>query len=106
MHYMKFFEQCIIMLIFFLFTYVLTRGIFWEVPGKYLENESGIWLATLCKLSLNSVFYIKNIKRISTARSVWFVFSYRDVDKYRHASISFLTKMYQFVVKVNNNHKN
>ena len=38
--------------------------------------------------------------------SVWFVFLYRDVDKYGHAAISFLTKMYQFIVYVNNNHKN
>ena len=39
-------------------------------------------------------------------RNVWFVFLYRDVDKYGHAGIWFLTKMYQFIVSVNNNHKN
>ena len=29
--------------------------------------------------------------------SVWFVSLYRDVDKYGHAGISFLTKIYQFI---------
>ena len=30
--------------------------------------------------------------------NVWFVFLYWDIDKYGHAGISFLTKMYQFIV--------
>ena len=29
--------------------------------------------------------------------SVWFVFLYLDVDKYEHAGISFLTKMYHSI---------
>ena len=29
--------------------------------------------------------------------SVWFLFLYRDVDKYGHAGISFLTKIYQSI---------
>ena len=62
-HYIKFFEQCIIMSSFFLFTYVNTEFSenFLEISGKYLKNESGIWLATLCKLNLNS-FILETLK--------------------------------------------
>ena len=28
----------------------------------------------------------------------WFVFLYQDIDKYRHAGISFVTKLYSFTV--------
>ena len=61
-HYIKFFEQYI-MSIFFLFTYVNTEFSenFLEISGTYLKNESGIWLATLCKLSLNS-FILETLK--------------------------------------------
>ena len=48
--------------------------------------------------SLNSFIYIKNIKRISIEMwSVWFLFLYWNVDKYGHAGISFLTKIYQSI---------
>ena len=53
------------------------------------------------------LFQIKDIKKNSLKMwNVWFVFLYWDIDKYRHAGISFLTEMYQLTVKVNNNHKN
>ena len=37
--------------------------------------------------------------------SVWFVFLYQDVDKYGHAGISFLTKIYQFIKIKQNLHQ-
>ena len=51
------------MSILFLFTYVNTEFSenFLEISGTYLKNESGIWLATLCKLSLNS-FILETLK--------------------------------------------
>ena len=38
--------------------------------------------------------------------NVWFVFLYRNGDKYGPAGISFLTKMYQLILEVNDNHEN
>ena len=46
--------------------------------------------------SLNT-FLLKKKKISIELWSVWFVFLYRDVDKYGHADISFLTKIYQFI---------
>ena len=77
-----------------------------EIPGKYLENESGIWLATLCKLSLNS-FILKTLKefQLKCEACDWYSYTKMLINKYGHAGISFLTKMYQFIVQVSNNHK-
>ena len=45
------------------------------------------------------IFYIKNIKGSSIEMwNVWFVFLYRDINKYGHAGISFFTKTYQVIV--------
>ena len=45
------------------------------------------------------LFCIKNIKRSSTEMwNVRFVYLYQDIDKYGHVGISFLSKMYQFIV--------
>ena len=62
----------------------------WKVPGKWKWNLAGHTEQIKIKL-----FYIKIIKRNSIEMwRVWFVFLYRDVDKYGHAGISVLTKMY------------
>ena len=85
---MKFFEQCLIMLILFLFTYFNT-WIFLEITWKYLENESGIWLATLCKLSLHS-FILKTLKGFQSKCEACDLYFYTEMFS---LYISFLTKM-------------
>ena len=54
-------------------------------------------------LSLNS-FILKTLKEVQLKCEMrdlhsFVLFLYRDIDNYRHAGISFLTKMYQFAVK-------
>ena len=45
------------------------------------------------------LFYVKNIKKGSMEMwNAWTVFLYRDIDKYWHAGILFVTNMYQFIV--------
>ena len=51
-----------------------------EIPGKYLENESRLWLATLCKLSLNS-FISQTLKEFQLKCEACDLYSYTEMLK-------------------------
>ena len=65
---------------FFLFTNVNTEFSenFLEISGKYLKNESGIWLVTLYKLSLNS-FILKALKEFQLKCEACDLYTYTEM---------------------------
>ena len=64
---------------FFLFTYA-SKWKYLEIPGKYLENESRLWLATLCKLNLN-FFISKTLKEFQLKCEACDLYSYTEMLK-------------------------
>ena len=80
---------------------MLTIEIFWKVPGNTWKVP-GEWKWNLAGHPVQiklKFFYIKKIKRGTIEMgNVWFLFLYRDFDKYSYVGISFFTKIYQFIV--------